>query len=106
VSNHGERCRNGKRDRRQSDRAVAAPEPSGISSPGLPGYRVRIVYTEPEFQERNPQCPREFSLSQDYPGAGSPQEALRKAVDFFDFCAENSSVGWRRVLHSVTVERC
>jgi len=104
LSQHGERRRFGKRDCRQGDRAVAAPEPSRISRPRLPGYRVRIVYTEPEFQERNPQCPPTFAFSRDYPGARSPQEALRKAVDFFDFCAEHSSVGWRRIIHSVTVE--
>ena len=106
MSQHGERRRSWKLGHRQSDRAVAAPEPAPVSRPGLPGYRVRIVYTEPEFQERNPQCPREFSFSRDYPGARSPQEALRKAVDFFDFCAEHSSVGWRRIIHSVNVEPC
>jgi len=69
-----------------------------------PGYRVRIVYTEPEFQERNPHCPPEFAFSRNYPGAGSPQEAVRQAVDYFDFCAEHSQVAWRRIIKSVTVE--
>jgi len=68
------------------------------------GYRVQIIYTEPEFQMRNPQCPPEFSCSRHNPEAESPQEAVREAVDYFDLCAEHSAVGWRRIIKSVTVK--
>lgn len=68
------------------------------------GYRVQIIYTEPEFQMRNPQCPPEFSFSRHYPEAASPQEAVRLAVDYFDFCLEHSSVGWRRIIRTITVK--
>ena len=106
MSGKIERRKDWKLGNRREDPETPDSYPSSNLPSGLPGYRVRIVYTEPEFQERNPQCPREFSFSRDYPGARSPQEALRKAVDFFDFCTENSSVGWRRVIQSVTVESC
>jgi len=99
-----ERFKAGLRERRQGEQAIPARESSPDLSPDLPGYRVRIIYTEPEFQERNPHCPPEFSFSRDYPGAGSLDEAVKQAVGYFDFCAEHSSVRWRRVIKSVTVE--
>ena len=80
------------------------PDPPPGMQRDAPGYRVRIVYTEPEFQERNPQCPPEFSFTCHYPRAGTPQEAVKLAVDYFDFCAHQSSVAWRRIIKSVTVE--
>ncbi len=91
--------------RREGSETPDSHPPSSVPS-GLPGYRVLIIYTEPEFQMRNPDCTREFSFRRDYPEARSPQEALKQAVEFFDFCAENSNVGWRRVIQSVTVESC
>ena len=104
MSGEVERFKAGKRGRRREDQAHPARDPSPNRSPGLGGYRVRILYTEPEFQERNPHCPPEFSFSRDYPGAGSLDEAVKQAVGYFDFCAEHSGVRWRRVIKSVTVE--
>lgn len=104
MSGAVERRKAGKRGRRRGDQAIPDRDPSPDLSPGTPGYRVRIIYTEPEFQERNPHCPREFSFSQNCSGAGSLHEAVKQAVGYFDFCAKNSSVGWRRIIKSVTVE--
>ena len=70
------------------------------------GFRVQIIYTEPEFQLRNPQCPPHFRFSESYADARSPQEAVARAMDQYEFCYANSSVGWRRVLKSVTVVPC
>ena len=70
------------------------------------GFRVQIIYTEPEFQLRNPQCPPQFKFSASYGDARSPQEAVAKAMEEYEFCYANSSVGWRRVLKSVTVVPC
>ena len=67
------------------------------------GFRVQIIYTEPEFQLRNPKCPPEFKYSITCGEAQSPQEAVAKAMENYEFCYRNSSVGWRRVLKSVTV---
>jgi len=68
------------------------------------GYRVRIVYTEPEFQRRNPHCPPEFSGLFEVRDAASPDEAVRRALVEWNFCARHSGVGWPRVITSVTVE--
>ena len=99
-----ERRKEGKRGRRRGDQGIRACDAPPHLSSGSSGCRVRIVYTEPEFQMRNPQAPREFSYSQDCPEAMSLDEAVRQVVSYFHFCAENSSVGWRRVIKSVTVE--
>jgi hypothetical protein len=104
MSGSSERGRAGKWERRWSEKAGVDRDPSEALPPGGRSFRVRIVYTEPEFQERNPECPREFSFSQECPAAGSLHEAVRQAVGYFDFCAENSSVGWRRIIKSVTVK--
>jgi hypothetical protein len=71
---------------------------------GAPGYWVRIVYTEPEFQLRNPQCPPEFKIRLKYEGVRSASEALEKALTYFWYCKEHSHVGWERVIQSVTIE--
>jgi hypothetical protein len=68
------------------------------------GYRVRIVYTEPEFRRRNPDCPGEFSSLFEVPGATSYDDAVRRALEEWDFCARHSGVGWVRHIRSVTVE--
>ncbi len=70
------------------------------------GFRVQIIYTEPEFQLRNPQGPPHFEFSERYADARSPQEAVAKAMERYEFWYANSSVGWRRVLKSVTVVPC
>jgi hypothetical protein len=104
MSGAVERRKAGKRGRRQGDQSIPVRDPSPNLPRGLRNYRVRIIYTEPEFQERNPHCPLEFSFSRECPGAGSLDEAVKQAVGYFDFCAENSSVRWRRIIKSVTVE--
>jgi hypothetical protein len=67
---------------------------------------VQIIYTEPEFQLRNPQCPPHFKFARSYADARSPQEAMARAMEHYEFCYAHSSVGWRRVLKSVTVVPC
>jgi len=69
-----------------------------------PGFRVRIIYGEPEFQRRNPQCPQEFSSLFEIPDALSRAEAVRQALTEWDFCVRHSGVSWERVIHSVVVE--
>ena len=66
--------------------------------------RVRIVYTEPEFQRRNPHCPPEFSGIFEITDAASPDEAVQRALAEWNFCARHSQVSWPRVIKSVTVE--
>jgi hypothetical protein len=68
------------------------------------GYRVRIVYTEPAFQRRNPHCPPEFCGVFEVAEAVSYDDAVRRALAEWDFCVRNSGVGWRRVIKSVIVE--
>jgi len=70
------------------------------------GFRVQIIYTEPEFQQRNPQCPPHFRFAASYSDARSPQEAVARAMEEYEFCYANSSVGWRRILKSVTAVPC
>jgi len=70
------------------------------------GFKVQIVYTEPEFQMRNPNAPPEFKCSMRYREARSPQDAVARAMEDYEFCYANSSVGWRRVLKAVTVIPC
>lgn len=80
----------------------------GQPSAGLPrrnGYRVRIVYTEPEFQRRNPEAPSEYASLFDFPQAHSDLEAIRQALAEWDFCARHSGVGWQRLIRSVKIER-
>ena len=67
------------------------------------GFRVQIIYTEPEFQLRNPHCPPEFKFTTSYRDAGTPQDAVARAMEEYEFCYANSSVGWRRVIKSVLV---
>ena len=69
------------------------------------GFRVQIVYTEPEFRLRNPNSPSEFKFTQNYT-AETPQDAVARAMEEYEFCYRNSSVGWRRVLQSVLVTPC
>ena len=81
----------------------ARPPSTGVPRRG--GYRVRIVYTEPEFQRRNPDSPSEYSGLFDCPAAHSRREAVRQALDEWDFFARHSGVSWRRLIRSVRVER-
>lgn len=69
-----------------------------------PGFRVRIIYREPEFQRRNPDCPREFTSLFEIPAATSGAEAVRLALAEWDHCARHSGVSWERVIQSVIVE--
>jgi hypothetical protein len=68
------------------------------------GYRVSIVYSEPEFRQRNPHCPPEYTSLFDLPHAESREAAVREALAQWDYCARHSGVGWKRVVKSVTVE--
>ena len=68
------------------------------------GYRVRIVYEEPGFRQKNPHCPPEYTSLFDLPDAESREAAVREALAQWDFCALHSGVGWKRVIKSVTVE--
>jgi hypothetical protein len=72
---------------------------------GPHGYRVRIVYSEPEFHRRNPHCPETYSSVFDLPEAETPEVAVRAAEAHFSYCAYYSGVSWRRVIKSITVER-
>jgi len=68
------------------------------------GLRVRITYTEPEFQRRNPGTPACYVSEFLYPGVARPEEARARAIQEWDFCAAHSQVGWRRVIRSIQVE--
>jgi hypothetical protein len=72
----------------------------------IDGFRVLIVYTEPEFRLRNPDSPAEFKFSIRYGDASTPQEAVARAMEEYQSCYENSWVSWRRVLKSVLVTPC
>jgi hypothetical protein len=72
-------------------------------NPGA-GYRVRVVYSEPGFQLRNPHCPAEYTSLIELPHASSRAAAVREALARWDHDAHHSGVGWRRVIKSVTVE--
>jgi hypothetical protein len=76
----------------------------GIDTGRPRGYRVRIVYTEPEFQRRNPRCPPEFSSLFEFPGAVSRDAAVRQALSEWEFCLRHTRVGWTRAIKSVLVE--
>jgi hypothetical protein len=68
-----------------------------------PGYKVRIVYTEPEFQRRTPGAPAVYSFTYFGIVARSPEEAVEAAVQDFRDTAWRSRVGWRRCIERVTV---
>lgn len=76
----------------------------GLGAGGRREYRVRIIYTEPEFQRRNPHCPPEFSSLFECPGAASYDDAARQALSEWQFCLRHTQVGWTRVIKSVIVE--
>lgn len=69
-----------------------------------PGFRVRIIYREPEFQHRNPHCPQEYSSLFEVPDARTGTEAVRRALAEWEFCASHSGVSWDRVIQAVVVE--
>lgn len=75
--------------------------PSGKPEAGL---QVRITYTEPEFQRRNPGTPACYVSEFRYPGVGLPEEARVLALREWDFYAACTRVGWRRVIRSIQVE--
>jgi len=85
---------------RRASAVDSDPRPSGQPEQG---YQLRIVYTEPEFQSRNPDTPPTYSIVYNCPGASSPQEAIRMGLHEWDRCARYSRVGWRRVIQSVTI---
>jgi hypothetical protein len=66
--------------------------------------RVRIGYVEPEFQSRNPDSPAVFSCTFEYPLTLSREEALKRALEEWDFCLRNTGVGWRRVIVAMSVD--
>ena len=68
------------------------------------GYRVRIVYSEPGFRNKNPHCPAEYTSLFDLPHAPSREAAVSEALAQWDYCARHSGVGWVRIIKSVTVE--
>ena len=68
-----------------------------------PGYKVRIVYTEPEFQRRTPGAPAEYSFTYSGIVARSPEEAVEMAVRDFRDTASHSRVGWQRCIERITV---
>ena len=68
------------------------------------GYRVRIIYTEPEFQRRDPHVPLEFSCLFEFPAAISHDDAACQALSEWDFCLRHTCVGWARVIKSMSVE--
>ena len=67
------------------------------------GFSVRIVYTEPEFQRRNPGTPQQFVAEFDCPRAVTPEQAIEQALVRWRWFAAQSGVGWRRVIESVQV---
>ena len=76
----------------------------GSVSARQPGFRVRIIYREPEFQRRNPGGPPQFSSLFDLPAATSGAEAVRLALEEWEHCARHSGVSWERVIQAVVVE--
>ncbi len=76
----------------------------GIDARRRRGYRVRIIYTEPEFQRRNPHRPPEFSSLFEFPGAVSRDDAVRQALSEWEFCLRHTRVNWTRAIKSVLVE--
>ena len=84
------------------DRAVGgAPTPQQQALP-RGWYRVRIEYTEPEFQARTPDAPPVYHIEYDCPDA-FPDEAERRALDDYNQCACSTWVMWRREIHAVRV---
>jgi len=77
---------------------------SAQSSGSDAGLRVRITYTEPEFQRRNPGTPPCYVSEFRYPGVARPEEARALALREWDFYAACSQVGWRRVIRSIQIE--
>jgi len=88
-------------ERRKGARGVVPPDPGG--EPAAAGYRVRIVYTEPEFQRRTPGAPAAYSFTYFGIAARSPEEAIQEALRDFQETAWRSRVGWRRCVESVTI---
>ena len=88
----------------RSPRSRQGNAPRGRGAAHGRGYRVRIIYTEPEFQRRRPHAPREFSYLFEFPAAISPDDAARQALSEWDFCRRHTGVGWARVIKSVRVE--
>ena len=70
-----------------------------------PIYRVRIVYTEPVFQERLATAPDFYTIDFLVPDAGSSAEAERAAMQEWNHCSANSGVGWGRCIESIAVHR-
>ena len=69
------------------------------------GFTVRILYTEPEFQRRHPDTPPCFTADFDCTGVADPEEAVRRALQTWDWYAINTRVGWRRIIQSIEVLR-
>lgn len=69
------------------------------------GFTVTIVYTEPEFQRRNPDTPPSYVADFDCPGALDARQAVWTALSSWDWYAVNSSVGWQRIIQSIEVRR-
>ncbi|HEU4401322.1 MAG TPA: hypothetical protein VFT43_04385, partial [Candidatus Polarisedimenticolia bacterium] len=85
---------------KQDGETVRDPLPPPATGPVRAGYRIRLVYTEPEFQRRNPQCPPEFAITY----LGIPARSERQAVDLvleeWRRCSRHSRVAWFREIKS------
>lgn len=82
----------------------AASAAGGLTVDGQrEGYRVQIVYTEPEFHRRNPHTPSEYSFTYDAVPAVTPEEAILLVTERFRRLAGLSRVGWGREIKSITI---
>lgn len=69
----------------------------------IPRHTVRVVYTEPEFQRRTPNAPKEYHFDyRDIP-AVSPDLAIEWAIRQFWGLARLSRVSWRRCIQRVVI---
>jgi hypothetical protein len=68
-----------------------------------PGYRVRIVYTEPGFRRRNPHAPPEYQFVYAGVAAKTEEEAIRLVRQRFWELTGQSWVHWQRYLKAVSV---
>ena len=69
------------------------------------GYRVRILYTEPAFQERLANAPDFYTIEYFIKDAATPEEAERAAMRDWDFCLHGSRVGWGRFIQSIEIDQ-
>jgi hypothetical protein len=104
MKRHSRRCSFPVREERRATPESGKPDTPDSPRRSGPGYSVRILYTEPEFQRRNPGTPPFYSFKLRYVGVTSPQEALDRALEYYESCYRNSGVNWLRVIQSVILE--